>query len=266
MTGPRALGTQGRFLVSGEGPPSWNMAVDETLLEGAPSRAWALTLRTYQWNPPALSLGRFQGPDAIPGNLRGPRPRLAVRRPTGGGAILHDGDLCFSLASPRSAPLFAGRPTRSYERIARGLAGALVHIGIDGHVRGAGPGRVGCGPPAPFLCHGRESPFDIVAGDDRKLIGMAGRWGPAGVLVQGSIPLLRHPLPGVLSIEEFLGTPLGAEALGEALRIGIEEALEVKLSRCGLTPEEVTRARETVAGIEVYPPGGPTGPTPRPGS
>src|SRR5438445_617792 len=75
----------------GDGP--WNMAVDEALLEDA-ARSGRPTLRFYGWAEPTLSLGYFQ-PYAQRAS-HPPSSRCAVvRRPTGGGAILHDAELTY---------------------------------------------------------------------------------------------------------------------------------------------------------------------------
>src|SRR5580765_2945407 len=74
-----------------------NMARDESLLESVGRGESPPTLRLYQWSPAAISLGYFQDYaefEALPA----PAGTLAVvRRQTGGGAILHDLELTYSL-------------------------------------------------------------------------------------------------------------------------------------------------------------------------
>jgi lipoate-protein ligase A len=57
-------------------------------------------LRFYTWDPPALSLGRFQGEEGL--NLKALERRGwdLVRRPTGGRAVLHQHELTYSLILP----------------------------------------------------------------------------------------------------------------------------------------------------------------------
>ena len=84
------------------------MAVDEMLLERAQEQA-AACLRFYGWSEPTLSLGYFQtyaDRQEHPPSL----PCAAVRRLTGGGAILHDAELTYSIVLPGSPS--AGRPPR----------------------------------------------------------------------------------------------------------------------------------------------------------
>src|SRR5689334_22732481 len=87
-----------RFALA-DGPT--NMAVDETLLEAA--AAGTASLRFYGWSAATLSLGYFQRAAdrlvALPW----------VRRPSGGGAIVHHLEVTYCLALP------AGRPWQSGE-------------------------------------------------------------------------------------------------------------------------------------------------------
>src|SRR4051794_38396264 len=77
--------------LTADGPTQ--MAADEVLLEhvGVTDRP---ALRFYAWDRPTLSLGYFQPFADRPPGLP------VVRRPTGGGAIVHDHELTYALALP----------------------------------------------------------------------------------------------------------------------------------------------------------------------
>jgi lipoate-protein ligase A len=79
------------------------MAVDEALLEAAVAGGDA-TLRLYQWNQPTLSLGYFQHYNDRNQHIAS-RECAIVRRQSGGGAILHDRELTYSLSLPPRHPL-----------------------------------------------------------------------------------------------------------------------------------------------------------------
>ena len=79
------------------------MAVDEALLAAAVDDDVA-TLRLYQWNEPTLSLGYFQRYDDRHQHAAS-RDCAVVRRQSGGGAILHDRELTYSLTLPPGHPL-----------------------------------------------------------------------------------------------------------------------------------------------------------------
>src|SRR5436190_15116613 len=79
-----------------------NMAIDEALLESAATDGVA-TLRLYQWSEPTLSLGYFQAAEERERHQASTNCPL-VRRASGGGAILHDRELTYSLALPEKSP------------------------------------------------------------------------------------------------------------------------------------------------------------------
>lgn len=118
------------------------MAADEALLESAINDGLA-TVRVYAWSEPTVSLGYFQRADEIAAD-----PQLAglaaVRRLSGGGAILHHHEITYSLAIPATHPLLCsdrtGNPKRKrgmeYATLQRTLADApgddeLGGIGAD---------------------------------------------------------------------------------------------------------------------------------------
>ena len=87
-----------------------NMARDEALLALVGEGKSPPTLRTYLWSPPTISLGYFQK-YADYERLDPPAGELpVVRRQTGGGAILHDRELTYSITLPASHPLLADGP------------------------------------------------------------------------------------------------------------------------------------------------------------
>ncbi len=91
----------GKALVWIDGPASgaWNMAMDQAMALHAAEQG-CIILRVYQWASPTLSLGYFQSHDdrlTIPGL----EEIDCVRRETGGGAIVHDHEITYSVAVPR---------------------------------------------------------------------------------------------------------------------------------------------------------------------
>ncbi len=76
------------------------MAIDEALLLDAVENGIA-TLRFYGWSEPTLSLGYFQRYDDRFSHAAS-RDCAIVRRQTGGGAILHDRELTYSVTLPAS--------------------------------------------------------------------------------------------------------------------------------------------------------------------
>ena len=110
----------------------WNMAVDEALLMDAVENGNA-TLRFYQWSEPTLSLGYFQR-YADREQHAASRNCAVVRRQTGGGAILHDRELTYSLVLPPGHPLAAMRRSL-YDAVHQAFIAALSRRGKRQHPR-----------------------------------------------------------------------------------------------------------------------------------
>ena len=104
-----------RVLIDPPMEPAANMARDEELAEEVREAQAPAALRIYRWNQPAISIGRRQNPDDLPADLMA-RGLPLVRRPTGGGAVLHRVDeLTYALATRRE---FVPRhlPVREFSR------------------------------------------------------------------------------------------------------------------------------------------------------
>lgn len=87
------------------GDPVGNMAADERLAQEVRRDLSPPALRIYRWSRPAISLGRRQRLEDLPGEMIQKGLPL-VRRPTGGGAVVHDPEeFTYALAMPlRMAP------------------------------------------------------------------------------------------------------------------------------------------------------------------
>ena len=180
-----------RLLIDPPGSGAWNMAVDETLLEWAAERggcAW----RFYQWSEPTLSLGYFQAfdADAEKDAEKSCVPVSAVvRRLTGGGAILHDRELTYSLVVPAGHALAARRETL-YDAVHRSLIETLAGFGVTAVL--CAPIRRALLAPILFLCFQRRASGDVLVGQT-KIAGSAQRRRRGAVLQHGSVLLRRSP-------------------------------------------------------------------------
>jgi lipoate-protein ligase A len=233
-------------------PPAagaWNMAVDEALLEAAAADGQC-TLRFYRWAEPTLSLGYFQPyADRWQHAASGHCP--AVRRTSGGGAILHDAELTYSFAVPNGHPLAADR-LRFYQAVHAALIEVLAEWGIeatmllagqnetfsrrrhgDGSATSTQPqadvpsaakrrsfdrGQYMFAPPVrqPFLCFQRRSPGDVLV-SGIKVAGSAQRRCRGAVLQHGSVLLARSAAaPELPGIGDLAGRPIRPEEAIEA--------------------------------------------------
>ena len=109
-----------------------NMAIDEAILTARVENHVPNTLRLYQWQPSAVSIGKNQNPhqQVYPNNLRKQGIDL-VRRISGGGAVYHDhtGEITYSITA-RTRDLAATDITAVYTRIYAAITDALRLLGI----------------------------------------------------------------------------------------------------------------------------------------
>jgi lipoate-protein ligase A len=227
-----------RLLVDQPAPGDWNMAVDEMLLDWAAEHG-AACLRFYQWEKPTLSLGYFQSYEDRWDHAAS-RDCPVVRRLTGGGAILHDAELTYSLVLPAQHRLARNRDAL-YDTVHRSLIETLaswgIHAAILGQTLATRRVSVLACPPAdvpaaardqkpagdgsplnshvcgtePFLCFQRRTAGDVVVGDV-KIAGSAQRRRRGAVLQHGSVLLRRSPaapeLPGIEEVTRQAISPL----------------------------------------------------------
>jgi lipoate-protein ligase A len=226
-----------RLLIDTPARGDWNMAVDEMLLQRAAvegEMAW----RFYGWNEPTVSLGYFQD---YQDRFAHPASRLcpAVRRLTGGGTILHDRELTYSLAIPASCRWAADRD-RLYSVVHRALIAALGEWKLTATIFCPCDGQTA--HDAEFLCFQRRTPGDVVLGG-MKIGGSAQRRRRGAVLQHGSVLLGRSSaapeLPGLV---ELTGIELSTAELVEAWLPRLTDALNVVWRKCPLDTQQRQQA------------------------
>ena len=192
-----------------------NMQIDEDLLNKAVQSGQS-TLRFYEWKEPTISLGYFQKDvGLVPEPLRG---LPLVRRLSGGGAILHDQELTYSLAVASDHP-WASDPTRIYRFVHELIIALLAGNGLECRLRGSEESDP---HNKSFLCFSRADPNDVVVGT-QKIVGSAQRRRKGAVLQHGSILWRRSSFavefPG---IQDF-GCTVAMRHLAETLAISLDE-------------------------------------------
>lgn len=252
-------------MTTGVGPAVWRlvddldtplrargqMAADLRLLDDVGSGGLP-ALRLYQWNPPALSLGRFQAEADVDVEACERYGVEVVRRPTGGRALLHGGDLTYAVAMPLpdNAPSVDAR----YRMLAAGLIDGLARIGVGAEISSHE------GPVGP-VCFTAQRGADLRVGG-RKLCGSAQVQRGRALLQHGSILLQRLPFDetdlvhhespdaraeararldsATVTLAE-LGAPTDPRVVADALIEGFERAVGVR----------ITTATATCSGAEV---------------
>lgn len=219
---------------------SWNMAVDQALLERA-AAGGSPVLRLYQWEPATLSLGYFQS-----GRARESHPPShhldLVRRASGGGAIVHDRELTYSLVLPQSNR-WAADNQNLFARMHATLIRCLEENGVDGcqvFSGAAAEKREG----EPFLCFQRRANGDVVL-NDFKIAGSAQRRLDKALLQHGSFLVGQSAAaPELPGIRELSGVDLSVDTLIREWPPRLADAFDWEWRAASLEPAVVARAQE----------------------
>jgi lipoyl(octanoyl) transferase len=176
-----------------------NMAWDHALVRRA-ARTGECVVRVYGWSRPTLSFGRNE--HAVR------RSDIdAVRRPTGGRAVLHHRELTYSFTLPAT-----DRPRVVYERLNAILVAALGRLGatVTTVERGAGA------PATTGPCFAAPSAGELVY-EGRKLAGSA-QWRENGAVLQHGSILVDNDQKGLrpATLREVLGRAPEASELADA--------------------------------------------------
>ena len=212
-----------------------NMAADELLAEEADRRGGPV-IRLYSWTEPTVSLGGFQR--LVEAESCGAISGLPiVRRPSGGGAIIHGTDLTYAAAVPKSHS-WGGTPQTLYDVMHEAMVAVLGELRFDArlHVPSAADPSADA-----LLCFSRRSPGDVVIRrpggpampTDPKVMGSAQRRLGTTVLQHGSLLLAtclgvggeaRHE-----GLRELAGPPADwtARSLADRWTARVAETIEI---------------------------------------
>lgn len=118
-----------RLLQTGHKSAAFNMALDEVLTERISAGLSKPSLRFYGWQPAAVSIGYFQSMEAEVDLQKCKEMNVdVVRRQTGGGAVLHDQEVTYSIHIPLELNLVPQKILDSYERICNGIIRGLANL------------------------------------------------------------------------------------------------------------------------------------------
>lgn len=241
---------------------SWNMAIDEAILEFAGRGEVPPTLRLYSWTPACLSLGYAQPIRDVDLDQLQKLGWEIVRRPTGGKAILHTDELTYSVCGPNSEPHLIGSVLESYQRLSFALLEALNLLGITADSVSKSVSQQTLDKDNP-VCFEVPSNYEVTV-NSKKLIGSAQARRKSGVLQHGSLPLsgdltrilkvLNFPddhrrqqaserlLAHATTVEAVLGYRGDWWLASQSFQIAFQKALNLDLRLGGLTPSEGERA------------------------
>jgi lipoyl(octanoyl) transferase len=179
------------FIDSGACSPSYNMALDEALLNWHSEGIIPPIIRFYQWNPATLSIGYFQRAekeidlDAVKRQGFG-----FVRRPTGGRAVLHDKELTYSVIVSEEHPNMPQSVTEAYRIISQGILEGFKELGLDAYfaIPESDEEKANLKNPRSSVCFDAPSWYELVV-EGRKVAGSAQTRQKGVILQHGSILL-----------------------------------------------------------------------------
>ena len=248
-----------------------NMAVDEFLLSMIEDKGGAPVLRLYSFSPPAITLGYHQDAGrAIDLDAAAADGLDVVRRITGGRALLHDGELTYSVAA-RIGPPFGQGLADTFISIAGVIVEALRSFGIDARLGSAKHVSVESSMSSPCLV--ATSRHEITAGG-RKISGSAQRRTGNSFIQHGSILLrggserieryLRGDWKGLAGMITTAEAEAGKSDIGEPLRTRIIELfgrmMGAEPGRLSFSPDDLQVIAEAEAAKEAKLGAGKAGP------
>jgi lipoyl(octanoyl) transferase len=251
------------FIDSGHGSPSFNMALDEALLDWHSDGKIPPVIRFYGWNPATLSIGYFQKVEKEIDLDAVKKLQLGfVRRPTGGRGVLHEHELTYSVIVSEEHPNMPKTVTEAYRVISEGILKGFQHLGLDAYF--AEPKtleeRDALKNPRSAVCFDAPSWYELVV-EGRKVAGSAQTRQKGVILQHGSIlldldeeklfSLFKYPNDRVkermkkafkskaVAINDISSRKISLEEAKEAFYKGFREGLNIELQPYELTSEEL---------------------------
>nr|WP_199303336.1 biotin/lipoate A/B protein ligase family protein [Oscillatoria sp. FACHB-1406] len=191
------------------------MAIDRWIFDRYCRGEMPPTIRFYTWEPAAISLGYHQRrfPESWRSLTCHGKPIDLVRRPTGGRAVLHQGDLCYAIVTSEMGE----SRDRTYETLCEFLIQGWRSLGIELHYGHAERGYIG--QPG---CFSTATAADLVTAQGQKAIGSAQLRRDRTILQHGSMILSS---PSSL-YQQVFGDTASAPIWGDSSAIPVPVILE----------------------------------------
>ena len=211
----------GRLIISDPLAGPENMSLDQAMLEST-QQTGTPVLRFYRWTPATLSLGYFQ--KAADRKLQAASLDCPIiRRASGGGAIVHDDELTYSICIRTSGSIAKaneGLYDTVHQSICKALASQDFAVSLYPEVTSASRSD-------PFLCFQRRAKGDIICGTD-KVGGSAQRRLKNALIQHGSLLLSQSQFaPELPGLKELCGHRVNVGTL-------IAEIVQELASRTGM--------------------------------
>ncbi len=251
------------FINSGPCSPSYNMAMDEALLNWHSEKLIPPVIRFYEWNPATLSIGYFQQVHKDINFEEVRRQALGfVRRPTGGRAVLHEHELTYSIIVEEDYPNMPKTVTEAYRVLSEGLLLGFRNLGLDAYfsVPDTEEKQQDLKKPKSAVCFDAPSWYELVV-EGRKVAGSAQTRQKGVILQHGAILLdleeekllslfkfaneearekMRLKLPEkAVAMNRLVDKPFTIEQCIQAFKNGFQHALDIELIPYELTEEQL---------------------------
>jgi lipoate-protein ligase A len=251
------------FIDSGYNSPSFNMAMDEALLDWHSEGLIPPVIRFYGWNPATLSIGYFQKVDKEIDMEKVKELGLGfVRRPTGGRGVLHEHELTYSVIVSEDYPDMPATVTQAYRVLSEGLLKGFQNLGLDAYfsVPDTPEKRANLKSPKSAVCFDSPSWYEMVV-EGKKVAGSAQTRQKGVILQHGAILLdldiekllsvfkyrkpeikeaMREKIPEkAVAINTLREQPASIEECIEAFKAGFQEALDIRLKPYILNDEQL---------------------------
>lgn len=251
------------FINSGPCSPSYNMALDEALMDWHSEGIIPPIIRFYQWNPATLSIGYFQQVERDI-DIQAVREQGLgfVRRPTGGRAVLHEHELTYSIIVSENHPEIPKTVTEAYRILSEGLLKGFQNLGMDAYfsVPDTVEKQENLKKPKSAVCFDAPSWYELVV-EGKKVAGSAQTRQKGVILQHGAILLdldqeklltvfkfeteeakekMRLKLPKkTVAINDLVNEPITISQCVQAFKSGFEEALNISLIPYALSEEQL---------------------------
>ena len=250
------------FINSGPCSPSYNMAMDEALLDWHSEGLIPPVVRFYEWNPATLSIGYFQSVEKEINMDAVERLGLGfVRRPTGGRGVLHEHELTYSVIVTERYPNMPATVTEAYRVISEGLLLGFQNLGLEAYfsVPDTFEKQQDIKKPKSAVCFDAPSWYELVV-EGKKVAGSAQTRQKGVILQHGAILLdldedklietflfssdeMRKKVKKSLSqkavaINKIIQNPVTIDECKVAFKKGFEDALQIELVEYTLSEEQ----------------------------
>lgn len=256
------------YINSGKCSASFNMALDEALLEWHSKGEIGPVLRFYEWAPATLSIGYFQSVSKEIDMEQVEKHNLGfVRRPTGGRGVLHEDELTYSVIVTEDYPNMPETVTEAYRVISGGLLEGFRNLGLDAYfsIPETEEEIEGLKKPQSAVCFDAPSWYELVV-EGKKIAGSAQTRQKGVILQHGAILLsldedklvslfkfkseeqrerMRVGLrEKAVAIDRLAGRMVSVDESIEAFSKGFEKALQMKLEPLELTEAQLQYVKE----------------------